>query len=480
VADNMQLNRLVGLSSTVADRLTVTSQKSSPFITLLKSNLRRCYSLQESFDLTKNALETTYRNRADVAERTKPDLSNRSKIDLSGKPWNDPTGFQQRLRQQLIRLGFNALQNLVTSMLGSIDPNDKVGPSGVGSEHYIGPADWLPYTIRFENVTNATAPAQEVLVVDSLDANLDWASFELTGVGFNNVKVTIPSGFQNYSIFTNVQTDLYPVAGEGGFDAKTGTLTWRIQSVDPITGDLPEDPFAGFLPPNDSSHRGEGYVTFIVRPRSDLTNGTVIRNVATITFDPTYGFNPPIHTPSVQHTIDAQAPVSAVLSLAANSPQNVEIKWSGQDPGAGSGIASYDVYVAREAGAYQPWLLAVTNTSAVFAGEPGVTYAWFSLARDRAGNVQPVPTQPHAVTTMDFYLVRVSARRSGSGPDAITEVVLVWQSAAGKQYNVWWTPDLRTDFTRVAAGIPATPPESTFTHPAAGNGPGYYRIEVLP
>jgi hypothetical protein len=480
VVDNMQLDRVVGLSSTVADRFTLGARKSSPFITLLKSNLRRCYGLQESFDLARTAIETRYRNETNVTHRVKPQLTNRSSLDLSGKPWTDPTGFRQRLRQQLLRLGFNLLQSIISNLLGSIDPNDKIGPGGVGSEHYVGPSDWLPYTIRFENVTNATAPAQEVLVVDSLDPNLDWDTLELTGIGFNTVKLVIPSGFQNYFILTNVQTDPYPVAGEGIFDATSGTLTWKIQSVDPITGGLPEDPFAGFLPPNDSSRRGEGYVSYIVRPRSGLANGTVIRNVATITFDPAYGANPPILTPVVQHTIDSLAPVSAVVPMTAQSPRDIEVKWSGQDSGEGSGIANYDVYVSREAGSYQPWLLAVTNTVALFSGEPGVTYAWFSLARDRAGNVQPVPTLPHAWTTTEFYITGISAKPSGSGPGAVTDVVIAWQSAADKRYNVWWTSDLQAPFTKIAEGILATPPENSFTHSATAVGPGYYRIEVVP
>ena len=473
--------RLIGLAATAADRLSWGNEEvGGRFTSTLKFHLRMCRNLQTAFDMADTLVNLRYQNQVDVERQQDPVLLRPPEVDLNEKPWGDSTRFPTVVQRQLLELATTGDIARSTTLPASIDPNDKIGPGGVGSEHYIGPVDWLPYTIRFENVTNATAPAQEVLVVDVLDTNLDWSTLVLAEVGFNDVKITIPYGFQNYSITNYVKTDPYPVIGEGVFDVKTGTLTWRIQSVDPITGELPEDPFAGFLPPNDSSHRGEGYVSFIVQPRSGLTNGTVIRNMATITFDPTYGANPPIHTPSVQHTIDAQAPISAVSPLAARSPQNVEVNWSGQDTGEGSGIANYDVYVSREAGAYQPWQLAVTNTSAMFAGEPGVTYAWISLARDRAGNVQSVPSLPHALTTTEFYLVRVSARRSGSGADALTAVTLAWQSAAGKQYHVWWTPNLGTAFARVATGLAATPPENTFTHPVAGSGPGYYLIEVSP
>ncbi|UCE27207.1 MAG: hypothetical protein JSW52_00175, partial [Candidatus Coatesbacteria bacterium] len=35
----------------------------------------------------------------------------------------------------------------------------------------------LSYTVRFENMADATAPAQEVIVTDTLDENLDWSTF---------------------------------------------------------------------------------------------------------------------------------------------------------------------------------------------------------------------------------------------------------------------------------------------------------------
>ena len=51
------------------------------------------------------------------------------------------------------------------------------------------------------------------------------------------------------------------------------------------TGLPPSDPLTGFLPPEDGTGRGEGYVTYSISPSPGLTDGTKISNVADISFD---------------------------------------------------------------------------------------------------------------------------------------------------------------------------------------------------
>jgi hypothetical protein len=101
------------------------------------------------------------------------------------------------------------------------------------------------------------------------------------------------------------------------FDADSGLITWDMRSIDPDTGHLPEDPFAGFLPPNDDEHRGEGYVNFTVRPSAGLADGTVITNQATIVFD----VNEPIVTNVASNTIVEWYEVYLPLVLKAHSGQ---------------------------------------------------------------------------------------------------------------------------------------------------------------
>ena len=66
------------------------------------------------------------------------------------------------------------------------DPNEKAGPFGSGDAHFVKGDNLLPYTVRFENETNATAPAQQVVITDRLTNLLDWTTFELTEIAFGD------------------------------------------------------------------------------------------------------------------------------------------------------------------------------------------------------------------------------------------------------------------------------------------------------
>jgi hypothetical protein len=120
--------------------------------------------------------------------------------------------------------------------------------------------------------------------------------------------------------------------------------------------------------------------------------------VAWITFDQ----NPAIatdlvdpHNPSSGHdtnkqalvTIDADPPNSNVMPLPATATNaTFTVSWFGAD--AGSGIASYDIYVQTNGGPWNLWLAAFPGNSATFAGQNGRMYCFYSIAHDGAGNVQ--------------------------------------------------------------------------------------------
>ncbi|KAJ7392616.1 hypothetical protein OS493_010267 [Desmophyllum pertusum] len=59
----------------------------------------------------------------------------------------------------------------------SWDPNDMIGPPGYGNARFISLKTPLTYKIRFENDPNATAPAQHVIVLHTLDQDLDIRTF---------------------------------------------------------------------------------------------------------------------------------------------------------------------------------------------------------------------------------------------------------------------------------------------------------------
>jgi hypothetical protein len=98
---------------------------------------------------------------------------------------------------------------------------------------------------------------------------------------------------------------------------------------------------------------------------------------------------------------DLDAPSSAVKALAAESPVHFPVQWTGQDTG-GSGVAFYDIFVSVNGGPYLPWLQKTALQGAVYKGELGSTYAFYSVATDRAGNVETSAAVPDAQTRVSI------------------------------------------------------------------------------
>lgn len=331
---------------------------------------------------------------------------------------------------------------LAVVVVVSQDPNDKIGPIGVGSGHYV--TGYAPFThqIACENKPNATAPAQKVLITDQLDATkLDVQSLTLGTMTFGSFVVTPPAGVSTYNADW-----LYDVNGTPGtttddvivritvtFDNVAisptfGKVTWLFETLDPITLMPPGNPLIGFLPPNITPPEGQGTVSFTVSPHSYLASGDIIANDARIFFD----FNPHIDTGPWNNTIDKTAPASSVQALPpTQSTVSFPVNWSGAD--ADSGIASYDVYVSANNGPFTQWQTATTATSGNYTGLPGHTYRFYSVAKDLVGHVESSPVSPDTVTTIR---PRLSIVRAGGG------VIISWDGsgvlqAAGEVTGPW-------------------------------------------
>ncbi|MCA9124985.1 MAG: carboxypeptidase regulatory-like domain-containing protein [Planctomycetales bacterium] len=281
---------------------------------------------------------------------------------------------------------------------GSHDPNDKLGPEGYDVFGFIKPNTVLAYTVRFENDAKATASAVLVTITDQLDSDDDWNTFQLGNMQFDDHVIEVPPGLTYFE----TRIDLRPEGNNlfvdivGEFNSDTGLAQWSFTGVDPTTGELTDDPLAGFLPPNNPDiHDGEGYVQYSVYPKIDLETAAQITNVATIVFD----WNEPIDTPLVTNTIDAGLPASAVDFLPNQVTEKVfQVSWAGTDDADGSGVRSYDIYVSVDGGSYQRWLSETTATSATFAGEFARSYAFYSVAHDNVGHVELPPLTPDAQT----------------------------------------------------------------------------------
>jgi RHS repeat-associated protein len=173
-----------------------------------------------------------------------------------------------------------------SDVLTSGDPNDIVGPGGVGESHWL-TTQMLPYMVRFENDPElANAAAQQVVVTLPLDTTLDWSTFELTGFGFGSNAYHLTGGLQAHTERLALREELgLCVDVDFALDPATGLVTWRFTSIDPVTGQPTRDPLAGFLPPNITSPEGQGYVTYTVRPLASLVTGDTISAKASIIFD---------------------------------------------------------------------------------------------------------------------------------------------------------------------------------------------------
>lgn len=143
-----------------------------------------------------------------------------------------------------------------TENIGAFDPNDKQGfPKGVGDEHEITKDYPLEYLIRFQNT--GTDTAFNVYILDTLSSTLDLSTFRF-------LSSSHPCG-----VF--------------------------------MDGPRLHFNFAQIMLPDSNINEplSHGYVRFSVAPKSDLAEGAVITNEASIYFD----FNDPVVTNQTLHTI---------------------------------------------------------------------------------------------------------------------------------------------------------------------------------
>lgn len=273
----------------------------------------------------------------------------------------------------------------------AFDPNDLIGPGGFGDRKWVGVTQPLPYTIRFENDPDkASAPAQVVEIVHPLAPTVDPRSFRLSSFGFANLTFEPPPNAASYRDRLDVTDSLgVYVDVTAGIDVLANEAFWSFTSIDPKTGVQPTaDPFAGFLPVNDTTGVGEGFARYSVRAAETARTGDRIEARAAIVFDE----NAPIDTPPVVNTVDADTPES-MLRVQAEPVDTTtfHLRWSGTDVGAG--IRDYTLYVAKDEDPFEIVEAAIVDTSYLFIGAAGHSYSFFTTASDYVGNTEAVKTR---------------------------------------------------------------------------------------
>ncbi len=115
--------------------------------------------------------------------------------------------------------------------------------------------------------------------------------------------------------------------------------------------------------------------------------------------------NPGSGNASISWLMDLTAPMSTVSPLPSETTSSsFTVSVTGSDPsGAGgsmpSGIVSLAIFASTNNGPFTYWTTVTpTAPSALFTGQAGDTYSFYSIATDAAGNVQPTLTAAQATT----------------------------------------------------------------------------------
>ena len=356
-------------------------------------------------------------------------------------PWFDNCqSWSERVREEYWRLErrwkyeIGQEQCLIST---SYTPEDKFGPGGYdtpgtpdGSEVRSIPAgQTLDYRVEFWNKSDAVVPTQDAIIIDRIDpAVFDINTLEITRVGFLNWNVDVSSGQvvdtridcapeMNLAVEIKAGLGMEVPGFANNADIDENTLVFWFHAIDPATGEWPEDPMAGFLPPfNPETGFEIGWIEYTVDPVEGLPSGTQLGNVAYVEFDfagDIYDHPAPKVDPDAEpaepapwiNSIDATAPSSSVSPLPATTEQpEFLVQWSGEDEPGGSGISHYDIFVSADGGPPRLHLDHQTENSATFSGDPGHTYAFYSVAHDNVGHREVVPSVPDAVTSIPLLM----------------------------------------------------------------------------
>lgn len=333
------------------------------------------------------------------------------------------------------------------------DPNEIIGPKGVGEKKWVSADATMPYKILFENDPDfATAPAQRVRVYCPIPSHLNPNSLRIGDFGFGSFNFSVPLNTTSYYKRLDVIDSLgVYVDITAGLDQANHRAFWVFESIDSATGlttTLP--PNIGFLPVNDSAiGNGEGFVTLTLQPSSTSVSGDSVNAIASILFDE----EDTISTNREFNLIDADKPQSHINALPTSSSNFISLNWSGND--AESGLKTYSIYYSANNGPFQPMLLDTSITSFQFIGQSNTQYSFYSIAKDSAGNTEDTPLTPDAVTHVgnDLLTLNVKAfiegfylafetmtpvlKNQGVIPDNdITDTITVELRNATSPYNV--------------------------------------------
>lgn len=307
----------------------------------------------------------------------------------------------------------------------SLDPNEIVGPSGIGTQRFVNDhrAD---YTIFFENMNTATANAVEVFVYDTLDLNrFDASTFRFGSIWVSGTTYQVINDGNSFAKEIDLRPNINCILRViGTFNPQNGVAFWHFISLDPVTRDITEDPNAGFLPPNVNKPQGEGSVSYNVEMKKPLVNDRTYEAQATIVFD----FNEPIVTNRWINRTDLIPPTSSVTQITSEGNGKYRVRWSGTD--TGSGIAFYNIYYSVANGPFVLWRNHTFVTSDTLTALPGTYYRFFSQAIDKLGNTEPLKTSgEQTIGITEYESLGLSAMLTPNPANSYVDIQILSQTS---------------------------------------------------
>lgn len=276
----------------------------------------------------------------------------------------------------------------------SYDPNELIGPEGYDSARWVSINDVLRYTIMFENdPAFATAAAQVVDVRFGFPSKDMMRGFGIGNYSFANQAFTVETPSNAYQRRMDLrESQGFFVDLIGGLDLVRQQGFWNFSTIDPQTGFAPTEVDKGLLPVNDSTHVGEGYVTFQLTPPEDMKTGDTISLAAKIVFDK----NDTIPTNRWCVTVDAGAPTSRVRVFGGFATEK-QLAFTAADDEGGSGVKHLLLYMANNMGIYEEIDTVAVDTVLSFPVEAGRQYKLYTIAVDNTGNREPAKMEPDVV-----------------------------------------------------------------------------------
>ena len=162
---------------------------------------------------------------------------------------------------------------------------------------------------------------------------------------------------------------------------------------------------------------------------------TIADSTISITAKQTIGGLQSAASASLPVTIDTAAPASSANASSISPNATFKVTWSGQDDVAGAGMANYDILVSDNGGPFATWLAGTTSTSAYYRGQADHAYAFYTVARDIAGNTEPAPVYSDAQVIVNDItpptLLRLRYDGRGAGGMVGNQLQLVFREDVG-------------------------------------------------